>query len=102
MRQEVVCGWHSGFPVCCIAFYATIWHRWRPRSLKWSDRYLAWGDLFDADYVMCPWCKFWRRVPQEVIPCTCGAPSESRDGRAEALRDPDIIAAMQAARESES
>ena len=56
LSKTIECGFHSGFPACCIAFYATVW--------IWADTYGPWAEnhrhkQFLAGlwgYIRCPEC----------------------------------------------
>jgi hypothetical protein len=57
IRDDIICGFHSGFPACCIKFYVTKWiwnigsktnqkHWKKIRSIK----------SFIIEYIPCPKC----------------------------------------------
>lgn len=69
-REAVECGVHSGFPLCCIAWYAGPWRRFMARDgIALMDIYHWWRWKVDAGYVQCPVCKVRRSTPVEVSDC---------------------------------
>lgn len=80
-REAVECGLHSGFPLCCVAWYAGPW-RWlcaRGRErfgylfrLFIRDAYHLWRDGTEEEhvgYVQCPLCKARNVQGEEVFDC---------------------------------
>jgi len=60
--QDVARGVHSGFPMCCIAFFVLAWNR---RNLRGGwDLYERLLDATEpmAGYVRCPVCVLRGRV----------------------------------------
>ena len=57
IREDIICGLHSGFPPCCIKFYITKWI-WNIRS-KYNKEH--WKKIrrvrcAKVHYIPCPKC----------------------------------------------
>lgn len=77
--QMIDCGLHSGFPVCCVAFFVKIWWPYtlaldvlsvRPRAdaLGFYDAYQRWTTR--PGYVPCP-SRVVEKKFVEVKACDC-------------------------------
>lgn len=75
LRYDLRCGRHSGIPLCCIAWYVTVWRLLGPggvlpyTSPHW---YSEWRAVSGAGYVRCPICKLLSRPAATIVRCACG------------------------------
>lgn len=98
MGKTIACGFHSGFPPCCIRFYITKW-LWIPkdpkkskffktywkkmekkRKLTYDKKTKKWKSNFG--YIPCPTCLRYERFV-EVKPCPKGSHCWHRDEQAQ-------------------
>lgn len=72
---DIKCGYHSGFPLCCILFYITFWEaecfyseikRRHSKLGEWYNKKIK-----GIQYVRCPLCTL-RRKKIEIKLCSCG------------------------------
>jgi hypothetical protein len=66
--HEIECGLHSGYPVCCVAFFVLVWHEW---SELQRGSYMA-GLKKSPGYVPCPRC-LKAKTFVSGRPCACHA-----------------------------
>lgn len=81
-KYSVACGLHSGFPLCCVAFWLFLYYplRWvlvdRLNLVTSTEWKMLWGVYRQPErgvgYIRCPRClSLDRRV--EVKPCPAGS-----------------------------
>lgn len=73
--RHIICGWHSGFRLCCVAWYVTVWEwAWRNKRWRFIRKYAAWTESRKgrrALYIECPLCRVFSRKPRRVFKCDC-------------------------------
>lgn len=65
--KDVRCGFHSGIPVCCIAWWVLIW-RWLPFRL-W--RAYLFHVPWPVTHIPCPICLSRDQIVRPVRKCGC-------------------------------
>jgi len=73
IREDIVCGFHSGFPPCCIKFFVTKW-LWMGNTKARKDHWkkIRRVRCFDVEYIPCPEClKNKTFVKLKKCPKTC-------------------------------
>jgi hypothetical protein len=98
VEHHIRCGLHSGFPVCCIAFFIVEKRRWEPGSDVWREYSAALASAAraagkmrrrtiggrrktvpDIGYAPCPKCIEARRfVRVKSCPKSCVPPRRTR------------------------
>lgn len=57
LREDIACGFHSGFPPCCIKFFITKWVWWgnsKARKEHWKK--IRRIRCSKVNYIPCPKC----------------------------------------------
>ena len=73
---DFICGNHSGFPLCCVTWYALFWNP----IMNNDDRWLITGKLkykyydlcgWTCGFVKCPLCVVLKKPEPCVYRCSC-------------------------------
>lgn len=85
LKEHYACGKHSGFPLCCILWYLTVWkliEKLPHKEVKLDDN-LVWTvsgptvwyiENTGWGYIPCPLC-IVRKNKVEVLSCDCDVDS---------------------------
>lgn len=65
-REEILCGYHFGIPICCIAWYIItvslcLFTRKDGRLLPFMFGKDGWEEFLRLDYYRCPLCRILKR-----------------------------------------
>jgi len=74
--QFFKCGWHSGYPLCCILYWILYFDL--QDAGFWRN---YWTTARHEKYVECPMCKWLKPKIRTVKKCDCGEKEKNRLNR---------------------